>query len=84
MQMPADRIHNGLLLLMIQHAKRHDGERRCVMAVGLDILFPGKACKQTPFFSLLLSQRICSDTLLFFTELPCVGRCGAVAFGVKV
>lgn len=53
-------------------------------AVGLDILFPGKACKQTPFFSLLLSQRICSDTLLFFTELPCVGRCGAVAFGVKV
>lgn len=60
------------------------GERRCVMAVGLDILFPGKACKQTPFFSLLLSQRICSDTLLFFTELPCVGRCGAVAFGVKV
>lgn len=54
------------------------------MAVGLDILLPGKACKQTPFFSLLLSQRICSDTLLFFTELPCVGRCGAVAFGVKV
>lgn len=53
------------------------------MAGGLDILFPEKACKQMPFFPLLLSQRICSDTSLFLMELPCVGRCGAVAFGVE-